>query len=224
MLSRVLRSRKVYELGSVLVDEHMLDSARPRFLLSGWACRQRVMRNGRRIIFSFLLPGNIVGAHFVEPKLGSRIASTVALTEVTTVDIPFAAEANGASSSFAKAMSFDKCEAEGLLHDQIMRVGCMNGMEGMAHLLLELHRRLFAVGLAGERWLPLPLSQEVLGDALGLSAVHVNRTLQQLRRDKLIEYRDGMVTLSNLARLEALANGTFRREPSRRNFPSHATA
>ena len=218
-VNRLARTRKVYESGSVLFDEHMLESARPKLLLSGWACRQRIMRNGRRIIFSFLLPGNILGGHSSEPKCGSRVASTVALSEVTTVDIPSAGEANGAAPIFAKAISFDKSTAESLLHDQIMRVGCMSSVEAMAHLLLELHRRLLAVGLAGARWLPLPLSQEVLGDALGLTAVHVNRTLQQLRRETTIEYREGMVTLLNPTRLEALANGIFSERMGRRAFP-----
>ncbi len=211
-IERLVRTRRVYESGSILFDEHMLQNARPKLLLSGWACRQRIRSNGRRIIFSFLLPGDIMGSHLAEPKCGSSIASTIALTQVTAVDVHLTGEANRASAIFTNAMSFDKSKAEALLHDQIMRVGCMSSMESMAHLLLELNRRLLAVGLAGERWLSLPLSQEVLGDALGLTAVHVNRTLQQLRREKSIEYRDGRVTLLNLARLEALANGSSERE------------
>jgi CRP-like cAMP-binding protein len=211
VLDRIVRTRRAHEAGSMLVDENTVDRARPRILISGWACRQRVMGNGRRVIFSFLVPGNILGAHFVEPKFGSRIASTVALTDVTVGDIPFATETNRADSllDFAKAMSLDKSEAERLLHDQIMRVGGMSGMGSMAHLFLELHRRLLAVGLAEERWFPLPLSQEVLGDALGFTAVHVNRTLQQMRRENLISNRNGVVMISNIALLESLANGTL---------------
>jgi CRP-like cAMP-binding protein len=218
LIDRVMKTRKVFEPGTILVDEHMLDSARPKFLVSGWASRQYVMHNGRRVIFSFLIPGNIVGPDFIEPKCGT--ASTVALTEVTTVDIPVSdqPERTGPPSVFCKAMQRDKSEAGTLLYSQIIRVGGMTGMESIAHLLLELHRRLFAMGLADERWFPLPLSQDVLADALGFSAVHVNRTLQQLRRLKLIDYCEGTVKLSNLDGLEALANGTFPQHP-RGNAP-----
>lgn len=207
-LSRAAAKRKFYEPHSMLADELMPGSPRLKILLSGWACRQRLMSDGRRMIFSFLLPGDILGG---ELKCGPRLASMVALTNATIIDIPLppGPENVGVSSALAAAILMAKSEADGLLHDQLMRLGRMSGTESMADLLLELHRRLLAVGLAGERWFPLPLRQDVLADALGFSAVHVNRTLQLLRREKLIEYSEGMVTLINPNRLVCLANGTL---------------
>jgi CRP-like cAMP-binding protein len=208
MLKSAAAKRRHYEPNSVLADELLPGSPRLKVLFSGWACHQRLMCDGRRMIFSFLLPGDIVGG---ELKCGPRLASMVALTNVTTIDIPLSSgpESVGGSSKLAGAIAMAKSEADGLLQDQLMRLGRMSGTESMADLLLELHRRLLAVGLAGERWFPLPLRQDVLADALGFSAVHVNRTLQHLRREKLIEYSEGMVTLTNLNRLVCLANGTL---------------
>jgi CRP-like cAMP-binding protein len=207
-LKRATAKRKFYEPNNILADELMPGSPRLKVLLSGWACRQRLMCDGRRMIFSFLLPGDIVGG---EIKCGPRLASIVTLTNVTTIEIPLppAPEHGGMASELATAIAAAKSEADSLLHDQLMRLGRMTGTESMADLLLELHRRLFAVGLAGERWFPLPLRQDVLADALGFSAVHVNRTLQFLRREKLIEYAEGMVALKNPNRLVCLANGTL---------------
>jgi CRP-like cAMP-binding protein len=202
MLKKAAARRRYYEPNSILADDIMLGNPRLKVLSSGWACRQRLMPDGRRMIFSFLLPGDILGG---ELKCGPRLSSKVALTNVTTIDIPLPA----GLSDVAAAIALAKSEADGLLQDQLMRLGRMSGTESMADLLLELHRRLLAVGLAGERWFPLPLRQDVLADALGFSAVHVNRTLQHLRREKLIEYSEGMVTLTNLNRLACLANGTL---------------
>ncbi len=84
---------------------------------------------------------------------------------------------------------------EASLLDHIVRLGRQTAYERMAHLLLELRWRLAEVGLGDERKFPLPLTQEVLADALGLSIVHVNRTLQQLRREGLLEMRAGFVEL-----------------------------
>jgi CRP-like cAMP-binding protein len=207
-LKRSVAKRKFYEPNSILDDEFMPSSPRLKILLSGWACRQRLMTDGRRMIFSFLLPGDILGG---ELKCGPRLATVVALTHVMTIDVPLppGPENIGVSSELANAIAVAKSESDGLLHDQLMRLGRMSGTESMADLLLELHRRLLAVGLAGERWFPLPVRQDVLADALGFSAVHVNRTLQLLRREKLIEYSEGIVSLININRLVCLANGTL---------------
>jgi CRP-like cAMP-binding protein len=81
------------------------------------------------------------------------------------------------------------------LLDHVVRLGRQTAYERVAHFLLEMQDRLAAVGMGDRQRFPLPLTQELLADALGLSIVHVNRTLQQLRRDNLIEWRAGVVVL-----------------------------
>jgi CRP-like cAMP-binding protein len=83
----------------------------------------------------------------------------------------------------------------------------MHGLERMANLLLELRRLLARVGLVSGQSFPRPLRQESLGDALGMSTVHVNRTMQQLRLKKLIQCSGREVTVLDPVRLTALADG-----------------
>jgi len=97
------------------------------------------------------------------------------------------------------------CE-EASLRDQVVRLGRQSAHQRLIHLLLEFHARLMAVGLARERGFHLPLSQEILSDALGLSVVHTNRILQQLKREQLIESRGGNIVLCDLQRMMELVD------------------
>jgi len=165
---------------------------RPRFVVSGWACRQRLMPDGRRQIFSLLLPGDSVG-------FGTRpaLSSVVALTALETVDAAALQEAvrRGAAPGLARALAAAEVVDDALLLDHAVRLGRLTAFERVAHFLLELQQRLEVAGLGDRQRFPLPLTQEMLADALGLSIVHVNRTLQQLRRAALIELRSGVAIL-----------------------------
>ena len=92
------------------------------------------------------------------------------------------------------------------LLNQLVRVGRQTAYERTAHLILEIHDRLTAVGIADGPTIPMPLTQEIIADALGLSVVHLNRTLQLLRRDHLIESRAGFVKLLQPDQLADLAD------------------
>ncbi len=187
---------------------------RPTFILSGWACRQRLLPDGRRQIFSILIPGDAVG--FCSDPSPIWSASTVALTKVTLATVDPLSSSSGSSAppsssapdpwGFADHMRLSSCLEEGLLLDHIVRLGRQTAYERTAHLLLELHWRLALIGRADERSFTMPLTQEVLADFLGLSIVHVNRTLQQLRRDRLIEMSGSHVILLDVAQLTVMAD------------------
>jgi CRP-like cAMP-binding protein len=179
----------------------------PTVILSGWACRQRLLPDGRRQIISFLLPGDIVG--ILPPCLPAPCAA-VALTRVRVAD---------ASSFYRATLGIDPSQpglAQGLrilqlldesvLRDQVTRLGRQTAYERFANLLLELYSRLQTVGLASDGQFALPLTQEVLADALGLSVVHVNRTVQQMRRDRLVELRSGVVVITQPDALRSIAD------------------
>ena len=89
-----------------------------------------------------------------------------------------------------------------------MRLGRQTASGRFAHLMLELHERLARVGLADESCFAMPLTQEALADVLGFSVVHVNRTVQQLRRDCLLDVRSGTVVLMQRECLQDLASWT----------------
>jgi CRP-like cAMP-binding protein len=185
---------------------------RCRFIVSGWACRQRVLADGRRQIFSFLLPGDGVG---VARRLGPELSTVVALTALETVDAEPALEAvqAGKAPGLARALAALEPAEQVQLFDHVVRLGRQTAYERVAHLLLELQRRLEAAGLGDSQRFPLPLTQEILADALGLSIVHVNRTLQQLRRERLIELRSGVAILLEPELLARIAD--YRAPPAR---------
>lgn len=188
-----------------------------RFLVSGWACRRRSLDDGSRQIFSILLPG--------DPCEGRRrsVASVAALTPVETAEAPGVFQAADDSllhPGLAEAFEAIREEEERLLLDQIVRLGRLTAYERLAHLLLELRERLARVGLADEQRLPMPLTQETLADALGLSIVHVNRTVQQLRRDGLLELRSGAAVLHDAEALAQLCGYLPLRAPRRTAGPA----
>ncbi|MBV8097157.1 MAG: Crp/Fnr family transcriptional regulator [Acetobacteraceae bacterium] len=178
------------------------------FLTSGWACSIRILPDGRRQIFEFLIPGDPLG-YSLFPR-GPEFLSVIALTRVETV------EANGwrdlvGAGNFAfpgLRAAFDALDREREQHllDQVTRLGRQTAYERLAHLLLELHDRMARVGLASRTSLPLPLKQEILAEALGLSVVHLNRTLQMLRRDRMIELKAGVVTFLAPEQMRTIAD------------------
>ena len=180
--------------------------AKPRLILSGWAFRQRLLPDGRRQIFSLSLPGDALGL-VIRPRPLDTTAA-VALTRMITVDASellstvAMAECPELFELLYQAAKFE----DALLLDHVVRLGRQTAYERVAHLLLELNERLTTVGLSDGRAFEAPLTQEVMADALGLSVVHINRTLQQLRRERMIVFEGGRVTLLSPDLLAAAAD------------------
>lgn len=196
--------RERYVAGEELVSEGDLVS-RPRFIVSGWACRQRVLPDGRRQIFSFLVPGDGIG---LDRRMSPELSTVTALTALETADAEPALEAAeaGRAPGLARALAAIAPLEQKQLLDHLVRLGRQTAYERVAHFLLELQRRLEITGLGDNQRFPLPLTQEIMADALGLSIVHVNRTLQQLRRERLIELRSGVTILLQREQLADIAD------------------
>lgn len=180
----------------------------PAMLLTGWACHQRILGDGRRQIVRFLLPGDVIGS-LIRPSLPVT-STTMALTSVTLADarplIRTTGDDGEALPGLADAVAAMAYVDEINLRNQVVRLGRQTAYERLVHLLLEFHYRLGLVGLVDGESFPLPLTQEILADALGLSVVHINRTLQQVRRDRLLNMRSGQVTLCQPDLMRATAD------------------
>jgi CRP-like cAMP-binding protein len=87
------------------------------------------------------------------------------------------------------------------IFDHVVRLGALTAYERIANLIVELLQRHEQVGLSDGRAAPWPISQEIMAEVVGLSAVHVNRILQQMRRDRLIELRAGTMLVLDAERL-----------------------
>jgi CRP-like cAMP-binding protein len=179
----------------------------PRFLLAGWACQQRLLGDGRRQIIRFLVPGDVIGS-VVDPTTPSNCA-VVALTPVTVADarhVLRALDGTQSAQGLTNGLWAMHNAAELGLYNQVVRLGRQTAYERLLHLILEIHSRLNEIGQVDGESFDFPLTQEVLGDALGLSLVHVNRTLQQVRRDRMIELRAGRVTILQPKAVQEIAD------------------
>jgi CRP-like cAMP-binding protein len=176
-------------------------------LVSGWACQQRVLSDGRRQIFGFVLPGDLFGSSCRSATVAQ--ATAVVLKSGTMADMTCVRDVVLDSpqrfAGLASALAGLQTLHEGYLLNHLVRLGRQTAYERVAHLLLELNERSAIVGLAAGGSSPLPLTQEILADTLGLSVVHINRTLQQLRRDGLLDVRGSSLRLLDPDRLAAIA-------------------
>lgn len=172
-------------------------SVTPRIILSGWACRQRILADGQRQIFSFLLPGDGVGLATDARPLDET--ATVALTRVECIDAVMLREILALQDTrhdrLRQALAAARRYEDACLLNHVVRLGRQSALARLAHLLLELRDRLQRAGLCSIDRMHLPLTQEALADALGLSLVHVSRTLGQMKRNHLIAMQNGWLTI-----------------------------
>jgi len=205
-----LAEMQSYPAGHELVVEGQALN-RPCLLLEGWVVRQRVLSDGRRQIFSFVLPGDGLG--LCARSDGVALHNSLALTPVTVAPMPLLNQRlQSGRKSVLSDTAWDMVSVEeSCLVNHVMRLGRQSAYERLIHLLLEFHDRLKACGAAEGNSFVMPFTQEVLSDALGLSTVHTNRTLQQLRRERLIETHAATVRLVDPVLLAEIAD--YRRSP-----------
>jgi CRP-like cAMP-binding protein len=173
------------------------------FLREGWAYRYSLLGDGRRQVVNFLVPGDLVGPFTSTAK---QFAATLTGSSVCRVSRRDLAHSNRDCPAFSAAVEALIAAEYDLLAERTVSLGRRNAKERMAHLLLELFQRLDRVGLVADDSFELPLTQEMMGDALGLSVVHVNRTLRALREDGLATVGYGRATIHDPEALSVVAD------------------
>ena len=190
--------------GAALVRDRLPNPA--RVLVSGWAARVRWTAEGKRQIVGFVLPGDMLALCRRPQPLGTCLV--IALTPVQTLDaepLVAALQSMPPDAALSHAVNIATAMDEAWLIDQVVRLGRRSAYERVAHLLMELYFRLKTIDQVRSGIMALPLTQEMLADATGLSIVHVNRTLQQLRRERLLELHHGRLTILDEHALVALS-------------------
>jgi CRP-like cAMP-binding protein len=204
LLEQFHQNRRTFVDGGDLVYEGETNSS-AYILVKGWVCSYKILSDGSRQIVGFQIPGDLLGLrgvlfrtadHSIEP------INEVEASEVKTRELLGAFEA---CPRLATAILWAVSTDEAITVERLVSLGRRDAAGSIAHLFLELGARLKLVGLATGNSYQCPLSQYLLADALGLSAVHVNRVLRQLREEGLMTFRDGTVTFDNLDELVALA-------------------
>ena len=211
-----LRDTDVRQLVALCDDERVIpakgnilsEGERPdhvHVILEGWAARYKTLPDGSRQIVAFLIPGDFCDLHVA--ILGHMDHGIVALSRCRVAFIP-SAELDALTSEhngLTKALWWATLVDEGVLREWILNVGRRDALERTAHLLCEIHARMKMVGLVEDDRLALPVTQDQLADATGLTAVHVNRTLQRLRKQKLIEIGSGVLDVLDVSGLREVA-------------------
>jgi CRP-like cAMP-binding protein len=190
-----LRERTVKAAGGedLVCEGDRCDSV--RIFLSGWACRYKALEDGRRQIVSFILPGDTCDAHIY--LLSTMDHSIGTLTPVTYCELDRAAFERLISADITVAEAFH-CETlagRAIQGEWALNLGRRDALERVAHIICELFERLRAVELVDGNSFSFPVTQMDLADAMGLSTVHLNRTLQELRSAGLITLRDRRLTI-----------------------------
>ncbi len=172
----------------------------------GSAFRYKVLRDGRRQILNLILPGDFIG--FPGCLFDSALYSVATLGECEACSVSFSAvfDVFRRHPRLAAAFFWQVGHESALFAEHLVGVGRQSAYERVAHLLLEFLVRLRIAGLADERSYVLPLTQEMMADALGLSVPHVNRTLRKLREDGMISLEGSQLTCLDIEGLSRLAD------------------
>lgn len=164
-------------------------------ILDGWACRYKLLSQGRRQILSFHTPGDMHGIQSLYiPTMDDSLAT---LTKAMVAFIPHESlrELMARFPNIAAAFWRNMLINAGIFREWLVSLGRRSAFEQVAHLFCELYLKLQAVGLAGDYRCPLPITQADLADALGLTPVHINRILQEMRAQTLIMLRSHVLVI-----------------------------
>ena len=174
-------------------------------ILDGMACRYKVLSNGRRQILSFHFPGDIPDLQSLQLKVMDH--SLLGVTPVRAAFIPHDAVRTLmlARPRTGDALIRHVMVDAAIYREWICNVGRRTALERVAHLICECFVRMQAIGLATLANFDLPLTQTELGDAMGLSSVHINRTMKELRRLELIRTNGKVHGILDWDRLKEIA-------------------
>lgn len=174
-------------------------------LLDGWACRYKILRDGQRQITALLLPGDPCDLDGI--LVGKQDSSVVSLTSVQVAVVQGdALLAIGRKyPRLADMLLWLTTLDNAAMSERLGSLGRRSARERVAHLFCETLIRLATAGLQTGNSYTLPLTQEVIGDVLGLTAVHVNRVLQEMRADGLVELREKKLTVKDWPALKDAA-------------------
>jgi CRP-like cAMP-binding protein len=197
ILSELYRRRRSFQPGRDMLHQGQSDQV-AYVLAEGWACGYVLLPDGDRQIIDIKVPGDLLGMrsmlfrtsdHNVEP------ISTVTASEFRTSDL---IDAFSRAPRLATAVLWAASRDEAIVVEHLVGLGRRSAAQRTGHFLLELAARLKLVGMGDKAGYDCPLSQYVLADTLGLSAVHVNRVLRELREAGYVTFQNGRVGFMDL--------------------------
>lgn len=174
-------------------------------MISGLSARFNIVADGRRRITAVHVPGDFVDLHSL--LMAEMDHSVMALSDCEVAMVPheLLREITRSHPHFTRVLWLLTIVDAAIYRQWLIASGRLSSVGQVAHFLCEMFVRLEAIGLTRDLSFRLPVSQAELSDAMGLSIVHVNRTLQQLRGRRLIEWRGEAVRILDWVALQAIA-------------------
>lgn len=188
-------------------EDLVSEGDKPEFvflLREGWACRYKLMPDGNRQIMAYLIPGDLCDVHVFILKRMDHSIGLLSDAKVAAIPRDTILKVLDQSPTLTRALWWATLTDEAILREWLVNMGQRNAYERIAHLLGEMWLRLRAVGLTSGGTFEFPVRQHDLADTLGLTSVHVNRILQRLRADGLIELSQGLLRIIDVPRLMAI--------------------
>lgn len=171
-------------------------------IVEGWACHYRTLPDGRRQIVDFAIPGDICDLNlFILDQMDHAIGALTKL-KVAEVGREVLHRIITNHPNITTALWWQELVSKSIHREWIVNIGQRNALERIAHLCCEMFLRLESVGLTDGRSCAFPLTQQDLADAIGMTPVHVNRTLQELRRQGLIILDGKTLTIPDMRALQ----------------------
>lgn len=204
-LCDLYKRRRKFPVGRDMVYQGQKDQA-AYIIASGWVCSYKLLPGGTRQIVDFQLPGDFLGLRSVLFRTADHNALPITPVEASEVHAEDLLSAFTLTPRLATAVLWAASRDEAMVVEHLVSIGRRTATERTAHLLLELGARLRLVGMADKTGFKCPLSQYLLADALGLSAVHINRVLRELREENMLTFQKGRVTYDNYEGLVKLAD------------------
>jgi len=198
---------KVIELkpGHEIVHEGQLKH-NAFILLDGWVSSYKLLPDGTRQIIDFQLPGDFLGLRSLLLRTSDHSFEAITNVKIAEISAKQMFSAFEEAPRLATAVLWAASRDEAMVVEHLINIGRRSAIIRTAHFLLELSARLRLIGIGSDEGYPCPLSQYLLADALGLSAIHINRVLRQLRDQNLLTFQKKHVRFNNLQKLIELAD------------------
>lgn len=174
-------------------------------LLEGFICRYKDLSDGQRQITELHVAGDFADLHSFTLKYLDHSIMTLTPSKIVQVPHENLKKITEAHPHLARVMWFSTNLDAAIHREWEVSLGLRSALQRAAHLFCELQVRLGLVGLSTEHEYGLPLTQAEFAECLGLTSVHVNRVLKELRERSLVEFRSGRVTIRDLAGLRRVA-------------------
>ena len=171
-------------------------------ILDGWACHYRALEDGRRQIVDFAIPGDLCDLNlFILDRMDHSIGAITRL-KVAEVrrDVFHRVVTN--FPNITTALWWVELVSKSIHREWIVNVGQRSARQRIAHLFCEMFLRLESVGLTRGFSCDLPLTQNDIAETTGLTSVHVNRSIQELRREGLIVFERQKLTIPDMLALQ----------------------